>query len=571
MLQPNDILTLDITDTTGEGTGICRKDDMVIFVPRTTAGDRVRLEIDSLQKNFAIGRCLEILSPSPDRKTPECPYFDGCGGCTMLYITRERELAVKENTVRQALRRMHIEADISPILCASPTHYRNKAVFHLSPVGDCGYFARESHTVLPGSHRCRLLPETLQQIAAFTEEYIKTTPSLAVQQPTALYLRRSQRDENIAVLHTEHRFSPEMAEPLKQYADALAVRFPNRIAGVLHGDTPRKKYALPTYTVLRGERYLYDSVLGLQIRLSPEGFYQVNPAGAGLLAQTVLSAAEQLSFSTAADLCCGSGFFALLLARRFPDRQVYGIEINPDSVRDAEVNKALNGLDNVRFFCGDAADFPQKTGVKPELITVDPPRAGCSERLCRQIIHLAPENVIYISCNPLTLARDLVRFSKAGYTVQLVQPVDMFPGTEHVETVVLLRRKIDVHKMNLNSSPFEMIKSGEKTIELRLYDEKRQQVKVGDNIIFTNTSTGETLNTTVTKLHRFNTFNELYKSLPLLHCGYTSENIDKATPSDMEQYYSIEEQNKYGIVGIELCRPKKTTAETVILLSRQKI
>lgn len=126
-----------------------------------------------------------------------------------------------------------------------------------------------------------------------------------------------------------------------------------------------------------------------------------------------------------------------------------------------------------------------------------------------------------------------------------------------------------IHKMMLDSAPFEMIRSGEITIELRLYYEKRQQVKTGDNIIFTNTSTGETLNTTVTKLHRFNTFKELYKSLPLLQCGYTRENIDKATPSDMEQYYSIEEQNKYGVVGIELCRPKKITDETVALLSRQ--
>ena len=135
--------------------------------------------------------------------------------------------------------------------------------------------------------------------------------------------------------------------------------------------------------------------------------------------------------------------------------------------------------------------------------------------------------------------------------------------------MALLSRKINVHKMNLNSSPFEMIKSGEKTIELRLYDEKRQQLKTGDNIIFTNTSTGETLNTTVLKLHRFDSFKELYESLPLLQCGYTSENIDKAIPSDMEQYYSIEEQNKYGVVGIELCRPKKITDESVVCLTRR--
>ena len=127
-----------------------------------------------------------------------------------------------------------------------------------------------------------------------------------------------------------------------------------------------------------------------------------------------------------------------------------------------------------------------------------------------------------------------------------------------------------VHIMKLHSSPFEMIKSGEKTIELRLFDEKRQKVKVGDKIIFINTTTGETLNTTVVKLHRFNSFDELYKSLPLLQCGFTSENVDKAIPSDMEQYYCVEEQNKYGVVGIELCRPKKITDEVVSKLEMEK-
>ena len=139
----------------------------------------------------------------------------------------------------------------------------------------------------------------------------------------------------------------------------------------------------------------------------------------------------------------------------------------------------------------------------------------------------------------------------------------------HVETVVLLSRKIDVHKMRLNSAPFQMIKSGVKTIELRLFDEKRQQLKAGDKIVFTNTTTGETLNTTVVKLHRFDSFKELYKSLPLLKCGYTTENVDGAKPSDMEQYYSVEEQKKHGVVGIKLCRPNQITDENVVLLSKK--
>ena len=190
---------------------------------------------------------------------------------------------------------------------------------------------------------------------------------------------------------------------------------------------------------------------------------------------------------------------------------------------------------------------------------VDPPRKGCDEALIDTVSRMAPDRIVYVSCDPATLARDLKQFSERGYQTVRVTPVDMFPRTAHVETVALLSRQIDVHKMKLNSAPFEMIKSGEKTIELRLFDEKRQQLKVGDKIVFTDTTTGETLNTTVVKLHRFDSFEELYKSLPLLKCGYTTENVDNANSSDMEEYYSVEEQRKHGVVGIELCRPKHIT------------
>ena len=201
------------------------------------------------------------------------------------------------------------------------------------------------------------------------------------------------------------------------------------------------------------------------------------------------------------------------------------------------------------------------------MVIVDPPRKGLEDELPEFIAtEFMPERIVYVSCDPATLARDAAKFEASGYKVKKIVPVDLFPRTHHVETVALLSRQINVHKMKLNSTPFEMIKSGEKTIELRLFDEKRQKIRVGDKIVFTDNTTSETLNTTVVKLHRFNTFNELYKSLPLLKCGYTTENADKATPSDMEQYYSVEEQRKYGVVGIELCRPEQITDETVCLM-----
>ena len=202
------------------------------------------------------------------------------------------------------------------------------------------------------------------------------------------------------------------------------------------------------------------------------------------------------------------------------------------------------------------------------MVVVDPPRKGLNADTIEALHRMSPRRIVYVSCDPATLARDVALLKERGYVLKNAQAADLFPRCSHVETVVCLSRQINVHKMKLNSTPFEMIKSGEKNIELRLYDEKRQRIKVGDKIVFTDNTTGETLNAIVVKLHRFDSFEELYKSLPLLKCGYTTENVDNAKSSDMEQYYSVEEQNKYGVVGIELCRPKQITDESVVTLIR---
>ena len=168
---------------------------------------------------------------------------------------------------------------------------------------------------------------------------------------------------------------------------------------------------------------------------------------------------------------------------------------------------------------------------------------------------MAPRRIVYVSCDPATLARDVALLKERGYSLKNAMAADLFPRCSHVESIVCLSREA-FHEMKLHSSPFEKIKCGEKTIELRLYDEKRQKIKVGDNIVFTNTGNGEKICATVKKLHRFDSFEELYKTLPLLQCGYTAEDVGTAHPSDMEQYYSAEEQKKYGVVGIELFPPK---------------
>ena len=202
----------------------------------------------------------------------------------------------------------------------------------------------------------------------------------------------------------------------------------------------------------------------------------------------------------------------------------------------------------------------EKQGIRADVVIVDPPRKGLNADTIEALSRFAPRRIVYVSCDPATLARDVALLKDRGYALQNATAADLFPRCAHVESIVCLVRKQIDHSMNLNPTPFEMIKTGEKTIELRLWDEKRQKLNPGDTITFTNAVTGEMLTKTVVKLHRFENFEELYQHLPLQQCGYTEADIHTASPSDMEQYYSAEEQAKYGVVGIELETEKANPA-----------
>ena len=248
----------------------------------------------------------------------------------------------------------------------------------------------------------------------------------------------------------------------------------------------------------------------------------------------------------------GVGTITLAMAKAAG--KVIGVEVIEQAVNDARDNAKRNGIENAEFFCGDAGQAAlelEKQGVKADVVVVDPPRKGLNADTIEALARFAPRRIVYVSCDPATLARDVALLKERGYRVADAIAADLFPRCAHVESVVCLTRTA-VHEMKLKPSPFEMIASGAKTIELRLLDEKRQRITEGDTIIFTNNVSGEKIRKRVKKLHRFDSFQKLYKALPLLQCGYTAEDIDTASPSDMEQYYSAEEQKKYGVVGIEL-------------------
>ncbi len=570
MLTKNQIIPLTITAMSAEGSGIGRyaesEDErgIAVFVPFTAIGDVIDCRIVKVQKNLAYGKAESLVVPSADRVAEsDCPVFGKCGGCVFRHISYEAELRYKRQRVADALQRIG-GLDIEPtaiVPCEVPNRYRNKAQYPVACVENkpiVGLYAARSHRVIE-QRDCLLQPETFEKAVSVVMRWAKKNHVPIYDETTGsgilrhIYIREGKRSGECMVClvctcgklpHTD-----ELVSALKEAIDDLAsvvVNLNKRDTNVVLGDTCYAVYGKP---------YITDTLCGLNFRLSALSFYQVNSPQAERLYALAADAAALTGEERLLDLYCGTGTIGLSMAHRV--RELVGVEVVPQAVEDAVRNAADNGITNARFLAADAAQAAKRLaaeGWQPDVVVLDPPRKGCDTALIDTVVSMAPERIVYVSCDPATLARDLKQFDVQGYRTISVAPVDMFPRTAHVESVALLSRQIDVHNMKLNPAPFEMIKSGEKTIELRLLDEKRQQVKAGDKIVFTNATTGETLDTTVVKLHRFNSFEELYESLPLLQCGYTSENIDKATPDDMERYYPVDEQNQYGVVGIELCR-----------------
>lgn len=582
-LVKNQLIELTITGVTGEGSGVARYIDsdcpapgMVVFVPFTAVGDTILCRIVKVQKTHAFGRVEELITPSADRQpVSDCAVYGKCGGCAWRHVTYEAECRYKWEWVRDTMQRVGgLSIQPLPLVGAdTPDRYRNKAQYPVAPGPLVGFYAPRSHRLVPCTD-CPLQPAGYADVLTAVTDWMKENDVSAYDEVTHtglvrhIYIRQGAvtRQMMVCLVCTSGKLPavPALIDKVKAAAPDLAslcVNVNPKQTNVILGDRG---------FTLWGADAIEDELCGLRFRLSPHSFFQVNHAQTEKLYTLAADAAGLTGDEVLLDLYCGTGTIGLSMAHKAG--QVIGVEVVPAAVEDAYRNAKENGIDNARFLCADAAQAAvqlEREGICPDVVILDPPRKGCDEELLKTVARMAPRRVVYVSCDPATLARDLARFAPLGYVTNRVQPVDLFPRTHHCETVALLSRQIVVHKMKLNSAPFEMIKSGEKTIELRLFDEKRQQLKVGDKIVFTDTTTGETLNTTVVKLHRFDSFEELYKSLPLLKCGYTTENVDNANSSDMEEYYSVEEQRKHGVVGIELCRPKHITDENVALLEKE--
>ena len=434
-MKIGDRIRAEFTDTSILGAGVAHVDTIAVFCPHAVAGDVAEIEIVAVKKRYAEAVLLRILTPSADRMHPDCGAFTECGGCTFRHITYEAEAKLKEKSVRGALRRFEgIRWD--PIFTGEADHYRNKTVFHLDSSFRAGYYAAATNRFCyPGEDGCRLLPPQFGEIARVTTSVLqKEARGLPFR---ALGIRQSAEGKFTAVLHTESE-SDKGRRGAKIWAETIREEFPQATGLFLGIGMPEERGV--RYELLIGEDYLCDSFLDLELQISPAAFYQVNHFVAQELCRAVARYADLRPGEIAADLYCGTGTIGLSLASLSPQATVMGIEIVESAVRDAVANAQRNRLSNIRFRCGDSATA-EAEGMHFDCIVIDPPRKGCSPAMIEALVRLNPRRIVYVSCNPATLARDAALLTDAGWNITRAQPFDMFPRTGHCECVLKMEKE----------------------------------------------------------------------------------------------------------------------------------
>ena len=445
-LRENNIYTATVEGYSSEGLGIVRIDGAVVFVPQAIRGEEIDLRITKVMKTAAAGEIVKIRKASAERTKPECPYFGKCGGCDFQHMSYTEELSAKRQRVQDAITRIGgIDIEVEEILGAKdPMHYRNKSQYPVGPDGAIGFFQARTHKVVP-IDRCLIQSEISDRTAKAVGEWMKRYKISAYDERTHkglvrhIYVRVNKKGESLCCVVVNGKQVPREPE-LAAYITAAA---PKTVGVVLNSNTVRGNVVLgDKYRILWGQDFLMDTLCGLTFKLSVPSFYQVNRNQAKVLYGKALEFAGLTGEETVLDLYCGTGTITLCLAGRA--KKAIGAEIVPPAIEDAKENAKRNHIENAEFFCGDASDIAaklEKEGLRPDVITVDPPRKGLAPEVIASVAAMGPKRVVYVSCDPATLGRDLKIFAELGYETKRAVAVDMFPGTRHVESVALLERE----------------------------------------------------------------------------------------------------------------------------------
>lgn len=444
-LRKNQLYTAELTGYTAEGLGVARVEGQVVFVHGGVRGEVCRIRVMKVLKHLAYARVEEVLTPSPARVEPDCPHYPACGGCDFRHITYAEELEAKRRRVEDALRRVGgAEVSVTEILGSEAVDgCRNKCQFPVSRQGLAGFYRARSHEVIPAAD-CRAQAPQARAAARAVEGYLAEYHVPAYDETTGegllrhIYVRTSRAGRALVCLVVNGGALPHEAELVERLREAC----PDCVGIVLNENTRATNVVLgDRYRTLWGEDALEDTLCGHTFRLAIPAFYQVNVPQAERLYAKAAELAGLTGAETVLELYCGAGTITLTLAERA--KRVIGAEIVPEAVENARENARRNGVDNAEFFCGDAAGVAEKLaseGLRPDVVVVDPPRKGLEEPVIASVAAMAPDRVVYVSCDCATLARDVKRFASLGYRLDRAVAVDMFPRTAHVETVCLLSK-----------------------------------------------------------------------------------------------------------------------------------
>jgi len=449
-IMKNQDYIIEITGQTHEGMGVGKIDDFAVFVAGAIAGEEVKVKVVKVLKNYSYGKLLEVITGSPNRRDPLCNVIRRCGGCQLQHMNYEGQLNFKKQVVKDALERIGGLKDViihDTLGMKYPWHYRNKSQL---PVGisekeiQIGFYAKRSHEMIDIDN-CLIQDKIFQTAINIMKQFIKDYKISIYDENTGIglirhiILRKGFKTEEIMVGIVINGdgfpYAGELIEVLKQGICGLktiVLNINKKKTNVIYGLKNK---------IIYGDGFIYDYIGDVKFRISLLSFFQVNPIQTKVLYDKVMEYAGLTGKETVIDAYCGIGTISLFLSRKA--KKVYGVEVVEEAVVDAKENARLNGADNAEFILGEAEiEIPKlyERGVKADVIIVDPPRKGCDIRLLEVIAKMAPKKIIYVSCNPSTLARDLKYLVSEGYGVKEVQPVDLFAQTVHVEVTCKLTK-----------------------------------------------------------------------------------------------------------------------------------
>ncbi len=447
ILRKNEIYTVTIDSYSSDAAGICHINGCSVFVPKTIPGEIWEIKILKVLKDRAYGKGIRLIEASSFRAEIHCPHYGKCGGCDSLHIDYEEELRFKLSKVNDCLGRIGKQSVMADEIIGSEniSYYRNKAILAVGELDGqavAGFYRERSHQIIPISG-CLLQDDLSRSASAAVTDFMNRHKIPAYNEQNGkgivrhIFTRRAVNSNDKMLCIVAKKGFGDKTQALVEYLKAQCpgitsiVLNINKSSGntVLSGD----------FYTLWGKDFITDTLCGHSFEIAPQAFFQINPPQAERLYNKALEYTQLSKDELAFDLYCGAGTISLCLAEKAGN--VIGAEIVPEAIENAKENALKNGIRNVKFICtdaGKAALMLHEQGLKPDVVVVDPPRKGMYEDAVKAVASMSPQRIVYVSCDPATLSRDILRFESLGYKLSKVSAVDMFPRTKHVEAVALM-------------------------------------------------------------------------------------------------------------------------------------